>query len=37
MVRRRRLPVDLEDLAHHGGLAAVADVMVSSGRHVASR
>jgi 4-alpha-glucanotransferase len=33
---RRRLPVDLEDLARHGGLAAVADVMASSGRRVVS-
>jgi 4-alpha-glucanotransferase len=33
---RRRLPVDLEDLARHGGLKAVADVMASSGRRLVS-
>jgi 4-alpha-glucanotransferase len=33
---RRRLSVDLENLARHGGLAAVADVMASSGRRVVS-
>jgi 4-alpha-glucanotransferase len=31
---RRRLPVGLEDLASHGGLKIVADVMASAGRRI---
>ena len=32
---RRRLPVDLEDLEHHSGLASVANVIASAGRRIA--
>jgi 4-alpha-glucanotransferase len=31
---RRRLPVDLEDLEHHSGLASVASVIASAGRRL---